>query len=162
MSGAAAAAIVRAALAATLAALYCRAFVVAPATIASASMEPTLAVGDRVLVDRMLYAPGLPRWLAALLPVREVATGDVVWLRSPERGDLPLVKRCVAVEGGRWRDTVLAPRTLAVEGDNRGVSHDSRAFGPVPAASVGGRVVLVVWSSGPEGTRWQRTGRPVR
>lgn len=32
-----------------------------------------------------------------------------------------------------------------IEGDNSPASHDSRAFGPVPAALIQGRVVATVW-----------------
>lgn len=162
MSSAATVATLRAALVATLVALYTRAFVVAAAIVATASMEPTLLAGDRVLVDRMLYAQRLSRPLAAILPVRGVEVGDVVWFRSPERPELALVKRCTAIEGELWGDAMLAPGTLAVEGDRRDNSRDSRAFGPIPRASVGGRVALVLWSAGPAGLRPERTARVVR
>jgi len=42
-----------------------------------------------------------------------------------------VVKRVADVSGG----------TVVVRGDNPDASTDSRTFGPVPAASIGGRVV---------------------
>jgi nickel-type superoxide dismutase maturation protease len=83
------------------------------------SMSPTVRSGDRLLVRR-LRASG------------DVQPGDVVLARFPSRPDLLVVKRVRrAVEGGHW-----------VEGDNRFVTDDSRAYG---AAVVLGRVVGRVW-----------------
>jgi signal peptidase I len=152
----------RAGLLAALVALYARAFVVAAATVPSGSMAPALLAGDRVVVDRLLYARGLPAPLAALLPVREVRPGDVVWLRSPERPGQALVKRCVAVGGERFGDARLPAGTLAVVGDRREDSRDSRQFGPVARSAVVGRVVLVLWSAERGEVRWRRIGAAVR
>ncbi len=152
----------RACLVATLLALYLKTFLLAAAIIPSASMEPTLVPGDRVLVNRMIFvAPPPPG--AQFLPLREVRRGDVLWLRSPEDPTSALVKRCTAVAGDRFAARTLAPRTLAVEGDNRANSLDSRSFGPVARAAVGGRVFLVLWSARPRGgVRWPRLLRLVR
>ncbi|MCU4187060.1 nickel-type superoxide dismutase maturation protease [Acidiferrimicrobium sp. IK] len=89
--------------------------------VRGASMEPTLAPGDRLLV------------LAGVAP----RTGAVVALHDPRRpeGEL-LVKRVAA----------LGPAGLDVRGDNPARSTDSRTFGPVPAALIEG---TVVWRYGP-------------
>jgi signal peptidase I len=154
----------RAALYAALLALFARAFVVAAAIVPSGSMRPTLLPGDRVLVDRLLYAEGVPAPLAALLPVRPPRAGDVVWLRSPEDPRAALVKRCAVLPGGDFAGRRLAPDELAVLGDDRDDSRDSRVFGPVPRGALEGRVVLVLWSRGGESdaARWRRVGRLVR
>jgi nickel-type superoxide dismutase maturation protease len=78
------------------------------------SMEPTLMVGDRLLLIRR--APG---------------PGQVVGLRDPENGQRLLVKRIVSVEG----------EVVLVEGDNARASRDSRTFGPVDRRAVVGRAV---------------------
>jgi len=71
----------------SLVALFARTFVAAAAVVPTGSMAPALAAGDRVLVDRLVYAAGLPAPLAAWLPVRPPRVGDVVWLRSPLGAD---------------------------------------------------------------------------
>jgi signal peptidase I len=154
----------RAVLVAALVALFARAFVVAAAIVPSGSMRPTLLPGDRVLVDRWLDAADLPAALRALLPVRALAVGDVLWLRSPENPAASLVKRCAAVAGDRFGGRLLGAGEIAVLGDNRTDSRDSRAFGAVPARAAQGRVLLVLWSRAEAGEapRWQRIGRRVR
>jgi len=81
-------------------------------------MEPTLATGDYVLVNRWSYKVGRP------------AKGDLVVLRDPESPARYLVKRIadVGVSGAY------------VVGDNAPLSRDSRAFGPVPEDLIVGRV----------------------
>lgn len=79
------------------------------------SMRPTLEPGDRLLV---LRGPR-PR------------PGDLVTVPDPRDASRTLVKRVVSVSGG----------DVEVVGDNPSRSTDSRDFGAVPAASVGGRVV---------------------
>jgi signal peptidase I len=79
------------------------------------SMEPTLRDGDRLLVVRR-PGPGL---------------GRIVALEDPRGGGRLLLKRVVAVLGGR----------IVVEGDNAALSTDSRAFGPVDRRAIVGRAV---------------------
>jgi signal peptidase I len=89
--------------AALIAALFARTFVARALVVPTGSMAETLLVGDHLLVDRMLYrAAGLGP-LAAALPVRPVARGDVVVIEG--QGDPPqrLVKRCVGLPGDRIR-----------------------------------------------------------
>jgi signal peptidase I len=42
----------------------------------------------------------------------------------------------------------LGPKQYYVLGDNRAVSQDSRAFGPVPRNTIFGRVFLIYWPFG--------------
>jgi nickel-type superoxide dismutase maturation protease len=83
--------------------------------VEGASMEPTLAEGDRLFVVR----------------ARRAAPGDLVVLRDPRDGRRILVKRVTSVVG----DDVM------VHGDNPTASTDSRAFGPVARRALMGRVV---------------------
>jgi signal peptidase I len=46
----------------------------------------------------------------------------------------------------------LGPKEYYVLGDNRSVSQDSRAFGPVPRAAIFARVFLIYWPFGRFGT----------
>ena len=85
-------------------------------------MEPTLLDGDRLVV---LSRP----WGDRVRPV----VGDVVAVTDPRDPGRVLVKRVASVD--------RAARTLEVLGDAPDASTDSRDFGPVPLASVVGRVV---------------------
>ena len=153
----------RAGLIAVLLALFARGFVLELRVIAGSSMVPTLLPGDRVLVDRMIYAGGLPSPFARLLPVREPARGDVVLARSPDDHRSALVKRCVALAGDRIDPVAVPAGTVWLEGDHRAASRDSRAFGPVARRFVSGRVVRVLASKTPGGGwRWSRTFGAVR
>lgn len=153
----------RAGLAAILLALFARGFVLELRVVSGASMTPALLPGDRVLVDRMLYAPDLPAALARLLPVRAPRRGDVVLARSPDDGRTALIKRCVALAGDPLGPGVVPAGTLWLEGDHAADSRDSRAFGAVDRRAVTGRVVGVLVSKEPAGAwRWSRALRAVR
>jgi len=124
------------------------------------SMYPTLAHGDRILVNKLA-----PRYR---LPER----GEIVVLADPRGVEKSLIKRVVGLPG----DTVeiqnglilvngdpfpevptvqtecedqapvtVQPGSLYVMGDNRPVSLDSRDFGPVPLTSVEGFAFARVW-----------------
>jgi signal peptidase I len=153
----------RALLVGALVALYVRAFVAAAAVVPTGSMAPAIEAGDRVLVDRLRFAPELPPLLASLLPVREPRVGDVVWLRSPVVPGGALVKRVVALAGEPFGDGRVPPGRFAVLGDRRDDSLDSRAFGPLPREAATGRVCLILWSSGAgDALRGRRLLRLVR
>jgi signal peptidase I len=153
----------RAGLAAVLLALFARAFVLELRVVSGSSMVPTLLPGDRVLVDRMLYASDLPPSLVRLLPVRAPIRGDVVLARSPDDGRSKLIKRCVALSGDRIGPGLVPPGAVWLEGDHAADSRDSRAFGAVDRQALAGRVVRVLASKHPAGSwRWSRTLRAVR
>jgi len=155
-------------------ALLIQAFLVKPYRIPSESMENTLLIGDRVLVDRV-------SWHLSSGPER----GDIVVFHSPVPGPV-LIKRIIGMPG----DTVSLKdhavyingqklsepyvRTIGgkavpsdpfdnglpwslqspykvpagnyfVMGDNRTDSGDSREFGPVPRAQLVGRAFARYW-----------------
>lgn len=158
-------------LASAAATFLARAWVVEARHIPSPSMQPGLAIGDTILVDKLTL-----RW-------RPLRRGEVVVCRPPVPVaglGAALVKRVVALPGERLtvRDRALringAPlrepyRTSAIAypepdwealgmpggqvpaemvfvlGDNRNDSTDSHVFGPVPLANVIGRAVCRVW-----------------
>jgi signal peptidase I len=155
---------------ALLVALVVRTFLVQAFWIPSASMEPTLQEGDRVLVNKLSY------------DLHDVRHGDVIVFERPdEPSDVPhpeneipdLIKRVIGLPGDiiEGRDGVvyinderidepyLAPDTpttdlprqevpdghLFVMGDNRTNSHDSRKFGAIDESSIVGRAFLRIY-----------------
>jgi signal peptidase I len=110
--------------------------VVAPWVVAGRSMEPTLAPGDRVLVDLWSYRRRPPR------------PGELVLFAGP--GGAPMVKRVASgPPRGAPRQGVIPAKPgevrIWVLGDNGDASLDSRAFGPVPMRRVRGRVAWRYW-----------------
>ena len=126
------------------------------------SMQPNLYVGDRLMTEKISYHFHPPR------------RGDVVIVERPA-GEVSLVKRVVAVEGevvevreghtyvdgqpieepwvahfgGQDYGPALVPADhVFVVGDNRALSRDSRAIGPVAVDAIRGRVWLVYWPPG--------------
>ena len=142
-----------------LATTMVRTFLVAPFSIPSGSMEQTLHVGDRILVDRLSYR------------FHDVRRGDIVVFDGTEafgrlgtgNGETDYVKRVIGLPG----DHVMSPGTehnrnglVYVNGKPldesaylypRADSLDSRAHtgepggGMVPIDKVLGRVMVVVW-----------------
>lgn len=81
--------------------------------VPSGSMEPTVEVGDRVLVAKAAYALRVPFTRLELIRTGEPQRGDVVVLASPDDG-VTLLKRVVAVPG----DEVAVRRgRLVLDGD---------------------------------------------
>jgi signal peptidase I len=150
-----------------------RAFVFQTFWIPSSSMVPTLAVGDRILVQKAFFSPG------------DVREGDIVVFSHPplDRCSAPqddLVKRVIALPGqsiysagstiyvnGRplaepYLPAIdplgppipnatsrhpyrVPPGEFYVMGDNRADSCDSRFWGPITGSSIIGTVVLAWW-----------------
>jgi signal peptidase I len=79
-------------------ALFLMAFTVQPIRIPSSSMEPTLLVGDFLLLDKEATAEDA----GGLLPPGSVKRGDVVVFHDPvEDPSIHLVKRVVGMPGDR-------------------------------------------------------------
>jgi signal peptidase I len=151
-----------------------RSYVIQTFYIPSGSMEPTLNIGDRILVFKLAYDFVSP------------AIGDVIVFRAPPSehcGDpsiVDLVKRIVGVPGDRissigneilidWKPLVqdwphvvdlltpITPQTIPandyfVMGDNHPASCDSRVWGYVPRSDIIGKVVLKIWPLSQFGT----------
>lgn len=151
-----------------------RSYVIQTFYIPSGSMEPTLNIGDRILVFKLAYDFASP------------AIGDVIVFKAPpsehcgEPSVTDLVKRIVGVPGDRisssgntilingkplvqnWThypdlNTPIVPLTIPannyfVMGDNHPASCDSRVWGTVPRSDIIGKVVLKIWPLSQFGT----------
>ena len=81
--------------------LILRSFIFEPFRIPSASMMPTLLIGDFILVNKYDYGLRLPvthnKFLENNLPKR----GDVVVFRYPENPKIPYIKRIIGLPGDK-------------------------------------------------------------
>lgn len=83
----------------TVLSLFVITFLSQPSQIPTGSMEPTMLVGDYVLVNKQVFAPaGRWRWL---LPYREPVRDDIIVFHYPVDPRELLVKRVIAVPGDR-------------------------------------------------------------
>ena len=152
-------------LVALLAAVILRTFIVQPYYIPSGSMEPTLMVHDKVLVNKLSY------------DFHSIHRGDIVVFKRPPADNTPgikdLIKRVIGlpgetisgqggsvyINGAPLKESWLPKGVITqdfnpvqipkgeyfVMGDNRGNSSDSRMFGPIKKGLIVGRAFLIVW-----------------
>lgn len=94
--------------------LVLRSFIVEPFRIPSASMLPTLHVGDFILVNKFTYGLRLPVLHTEVVDFGEPERGDVIVFRFPEDESVDFIKRVVGVPGDRlqYRD-----KQLIINGD---------------------------------------------
>jgi len=85
-------------LAAIVFALFAKTFLFQAFEVPSRSMEKTVLTGDRLLVNKFVYAP-LAGPMAGLLPVRAPRRGDVIVFRHPEDPRRDFLKRVIALPG---------------------------------------------------------------
>ena len=166
-----------------------RAYVMQTFAADTRSMEPTLLVGDHVVVDKSAYAFSEPK------------RGDIAFYRFTEHPQTIFMKRIVGMPGetieirnrevfvngkkidepyvqflrpstdGRFTDgafngdsvapTVIPADAYFVLGDNRDNSADSRFMGPVQRRQFLGKAKTIYFSSDPEThkPRWNRIGK---
>ncbi len=81
-------------------ALFGTTFVVQAFKIPSQSMEPTLLVGDHLLVNKFIFG-GRDSWYEKFLPYRAVRRGDIIVFKFPFQDHPHYVKRVIGVPGDR-------------------------------------------------------------
>ena len=84
--------------AAVVFALFARTFLFQAFAVPSRSMEKNVLTGDRLLVNKFVFAPFEPPF-ASLLPARNVRRGDVVVFRFPGDPSRDFIKRVVGLPG---------------------------------------------------------------
>ncbi len=113
-------------LSAVLIALLIRAFVIEAFKIPSASMVPTLLIGDHLFVNKFIYGLRIPFTKTRFFRFTEPRRGDVMVFLYPEDESKDFIKRVVGLPGDRLRtegeDLYIngekVVHTLAGEGKN--------------------------------------------
>jgi signal peptidase I len=85
-----------------LIALFGTTFVVQAFKIPSQSMEPTLLVGDHLLVNKFIFG-GRGAWYEKVLPYRPIRRGDIVVFKFPYDDHPHYVKRVIGIPGDHIR-----------------------------------------------------------
>lgn len=81
-------------------ALFATTFIVQAFKIPSESMEPTLLVGDHLLVNKFIFE-GRGTWYDKLLPYRAIRRGDIIVFKYPFDDHPYYVKRVIGLPGDR-------------------------------------------------------------
>ena len=104
--------------------------IASPYHVPTASMEPTIKVGDRLLAFKLAYNLKVPFTDIVLLSWGEPERGDIIVFRYPKDTDIDYVKRVVGLAGDRikFRDDVLyindEPQSRTMKGFDRSVLDD--------------------------------------
>jgi signal peptidase I len=84
---------------AILIALFIRTFIVQAFKIPSSSMEPTLQVGDHILVNKFIYGIKIPLTDMKLLEFKKPKRGDIIVFIYPKDQSKDFIKRVIGTEG---------------------------------------------------------------
>jgi len=84
---------------AVLIALFIRTFIIQAFKIPSSSMEPTLLVGDYLLVNKFIYGVKIPFTDIKLFQLKKPKRGDIVVFIYPKDRSKDFIKRVIGTEG---------------------------------------------------------------
>lgn len=76
-----------------------RSFIAEPFQIPSGSMEPTLEVGDFIVVNKFTYGLRLPVLNTKVIPVTDPQRGDIMVFFPPHKPDTYFIKRVIGLPG---------------------------------------------------------------
>lgn len=79
--------------------LLVRSFLFEPFRIPSGSLEPTLLVGDFLVVNKFSYGLRLPVWDKKILSLSSPKRGDIVVFRWPPNPKYDFIKRIIGIPG---------------------------------------------------------------
>jgi signal peptidase I len=124
---------------ALLIALFVRAFVVQAFKIPSSSMEPTLLVGDHILVNKFIYGIRIPLIGKKISQFGKPKRGDVIVFIFPRDRSKDFIKRAIGLPGDKVeiRDRKIYINDRMIE-DPWGVYS---SWGPTAPDTYGPRVV---------------------
>jgi signal peptidase I len=118
-------------------ALVIRAGVVQANIIPSGSMQPTLLIGDNLLVNRLAYDLKVPFVDYTVSPLSDPQRGDIVVFANPEGQGPDLIKRIIGLPGETLevlgKTVYINGQTLAHDWGHfsNGPSYPRGQFGPV-------------------------------
>jgi signal peptidase I len=110
-------------------ALFATCFVVQAFKIPSESMEPTLLVGDHLLVNKFIFESS-GAWYDRFLPYRAIRHGDVIVFKFPYQDHTHYVKRVIGLPGDHIK---IVNETVMVDGKELHepyVVHDPASYDP--------------------------------
>jgi signal peptidase I len=84
---------------AVILALFIRTFVVQAFKIPTGSMEQNLLIGDHLLVNKFVFGPTVSTVERLLLPMKDIARGDVLVFKYPEDPERDFIKRVIGLPG---------------------------------------------------------------
>jgi len=123
---------------AILLALFIRTFVVQAFKIPSGSMEPSLLIGDHILVNKFIYGVKLPFIRSTLIPLSQPKRNDVIVFIYPVDKSKDFIKRVIGLPGDKIE---INSREIRINGQlyedsfgfysKKSNPHDTRSFGPV-------------------------------
>lgn len=103
--------------------LLLRSFIAEPFRIPSASMMPTLLIGDFILVNKFTYGIRLPVFNTKIIAMNSPARGDIVVFRFPKDPTVDYIKRVIGLPGDEVR---YENKQLTING--KPISYTSQGF----------------------------------